>query len=205
MIKFLVLDLRIMRPAFRALGIILGISTLGLAAGNTSFFLPFVTVFAVMAVMNLFATIEQGELTQFLGALPARRADVMRGHYLFVLVAAAVTFLPWLVAWVVHLAAPALGVDSPQVFGWFAGLGGVLTMLALMIPCIVKWGTSRGVLVLGVIAAVGMGLTAAVIKALGPQALEIADWWALAAFAAGLAVLAISLPISTRIYQRQDH
>lgn len=205
MIKFLVLDLRMMSVAFRVLGIILGISTLGLAAGNTSFFLPFITVFAVMAVTNLFSIIEHGGLVQLLGALPGRRADVMRGHYLFVLMAAALTFLPWLIARVVHWAVPSLGVDSHQVFGWFAGLGGVLVMLAVMIPCVVKWGSSRGALVLMVIAAVGMGLTAAVIKALGPQALEIADWWALAVFAVGLAALAVSLPISTRVYQHQDH
>ena len=106
MTTFLALDLRIMSGALRGLGIILAVGTLGLAAGNVDFFMPFVTILAVMGVMNLFASIEAGGLTRLFGSLPGTRADAMRTHYLFVLVCAAISFVPWLLGLLVHLAVP---------------------------------------------------------------------------------------------------
>lgn len=109
MTTFLALDLRIMSGALRGLGIILAVGTLGLAAGNVDFFMPFVTILAVMGVMNLFASIEAGGLTRLFGSLPGTRADAMRAHYLFVLVCAAISFVPWLLGLLVHLAVPRWG------------------------------------------------------------------------------------------------
>lgn len=140
MTTFLALDLRIMSGALRGLGIILAVGTLGLAAGNVDFFMPFVTILAVMGVMNLFASIEAGGLTRLFGSLPGTRADAMRAHYLFVLVCAAISFVPWLLGLLVHLAVPRWGVEAGELIGWLTPLGGVLIALAVLIPCIVKVG-----------------------------------------------------------------
>lgn len=203
--KVAAVDLRLLRTAAPFWGVLLALATLGLCAGITGMFVPLLTVLPAMLAMTLFGAVEAAKLTHLFGTLPVSRADVMRAHYLLVLGAAALSWAPWLVSSVVHLLNPRWGTTPGDLLGWTAAVGGVLVALSVMIPCHVKWGANKGLLVLGLLVMVLVGVGAGIGKAVSLPQTELNAVGAVAMLAIGLVALAISLLVTTRIYEHQDH
>lgn len=204
------LDLSLLRGYLTVLLVVAAgvcIANLAGMGGISSFVVPFLSVVALMVASNLFTLISAANLTRLFSSLPVTRATVMRGHYLTIGMAVLVTLVPWLGGWLGSLALPGRGLGTDEMFAGFLSTALILDLVAILIPCLVKWGPRVGSLVLmGIvftIAAVAVGLGEAFGSVI--ERLPSPD----VAFAlAGLVALlgyGISCVVSTKVYERQEH
>lgn len=205
MIRVAMLDWRILRPAMKYWWFMLAGCTVGLLGGVPSFAAPMLAMLGWVVAMNLFGLVDQQKLTALFGSLPITRAQVMRGHYLTILAGVAIGWLPWLAATLLHLVVPRAGTGPDVLLGWAAATGAILAAQAVLVPCRLKWGPNKGMVLSLVIFALAIGALSGVVKGLAVPTVLVMGWAPLAVLALGLAALAASLPVSTRIYQRQDH
>lgn len=182
------------------------------AVGRAGFALPFLAVIAMMVATNLFTLLATGNLTRLLGALPVRRATVMRAHYLTIAGTVLLTAVPWIFGWVLGRLVPGRGIALEDTLGGFLNTVLVLVMVSILIPCTVKWGPRVGALVSMVIVFVGIAIVVGFGDAIGRAVSRAFEGltvppvaFLVAVVVATLVAYVVSCAVATRIYERQDH
>lgn len=204
-------EFRLLRPIVFSLAIFPVLAVFTLLRGQTGGAAGFLWVLPVSAVLYLVSSAEHDRLRLMWGALPVRRATVVRGYWVVALVTVALTYVPWLVAALLHLVHPGWGVAPAVLWGWSASLGGEFVVLAAVLLATLRWGSSRGLLAVvagvGVVFFVIVGVWAKLASRWpGLSELQLGSWWTMAAvLLVGLAVFLAALPWAERIYERQDH
>ncbi|MFT3875886.1 MAG: ABC-2 transporter permease [Propioniciclava sp.] len=203
------LDLMSLVSLRRVLPAYLGFTIVYMVALGTQMGLTMVGLAGVIVSMNLFSVGESNRLNLLFGTLPLRRRTVVQAHYLIsggVVVAA--TALGWLIA----AATSAFRGEPVAELGLATAVttASFLTMMAIMQPCYLRWGTRfagfaflffafglSGIAILAGQLPIGLTLT---------RVLEGSEsWLPWAGPAVGILAYLASYPIAARIYENQDH
>ncbi len=201
------LDLRTVGASRRLIAVYLAMATLFAASGGASFALPLIALLGVVMGLNLIGTAESNRLTLLYGSLPLRRRTVVVAHYL---VTAGTTVLAVALGLaVMAVVARVRGETADDLLLSGAGvIAALFVVLAAMLPVYLRWGTKAGAIVMLLFAMVAMG--AGTLLGGGGPGLAFADAAPAPAtvgvlLVAGVAGLAVSLPVAIVIYERQDH
>ena len=140
-----------------------------------SFFVTYISVMCIMIPVNLFAYDEQARWDKYAAALPAGRAGVVRGRYLFtILVCAGSLVFALLLQLVVSQASGAQGQERVDLLlsGLLPAAYGCL-MNAILLPLLYKFGSQKGRIYLILALGVGVGVIFGVLTALREMGLSL--------------------------------
>ena len=162
-----------------------------------------------MIGLSLFGTAETNKLTMLYGSLPVRRRTVMVSHYL---VAAGMTTLAIVIGMLFAGVASVVRGESAEglLMSGVAVVGALFVVLSFMIPLQVRFGAMTGSFValavtMVISGIVGFGLGQEALAGLLASLNAAGPWLVAGLVAVGLVGLAVSVLVSIRIYERQDH
>ena len=178
-------------------------------AGGVTFSMPLLAVVGMMIGLSLFGTAETNKLTMLYGSLPVRRRTVMVSHYL---VAAGMTTLAIVIGMLFAGVASVVRGESAEglLMSGVAVVGALFVVLSFMIPLQVRFGAMTGSFValavtMVISGIVGFGLGQEALAGLLASLNAAGPWLVAGLVAVGLVGLAVSVLVSIRIYERQDH
>lgn len=203
------LDLHSLVAQRRMFAIFIVMSAVFAFAGGVTFSMPLLAVVGMMIGLTLFGTAETNKLTTLYGSLPVRRRTVMVSHYL---VAAGMTTLAIVIGMLFAGVASVVRGESAEglLMSGVAVVGALFVVLSFMIPLQVRFGAMTGSFValavtMVISGIVGFGLGQEALAGLLASLNAAGPWLVAGLVAVGLVGLAVSVLVSIRIYERQDH
>ena len=169
------------------------------------FGLSVVVLFATIGVLHGGFYLDSLEEDRLLyDVLPLRRRVVMISHYL---ISAVCVIVVEFVAVAVLFAVKFMGVKI--IDNWwvtvFVSAGIIFSISAIMVPVLLRFGGGIGATVMVVGLSVVL-LGGAIVEALMPPMSGWGHvWWSCLFVVCSLVFYAVSLPVSIRFYERQDH
>ena len=170
-----------------------------------------VFTFSLILLMMTVCVFYGGSLLEGMGnqdllydTLPLRRGTVMVSRFVVSLVC---VIVPEVMLTAVVLVGKLVGVDVAD--DWLVeivvAVGILLSISAIMVPAMIRFGAGKGVAVFAVVtAAMGLGVYV-LAQLISPIPAWIQAWWPYLLLVFGLVLHAGSLPVSIRFYERQDH
>ncbi len=171
---------------------------------------PLLSLFLVVLMLVLFQVGRVDGVDILYDILPLRRRTVIISGYLVLLV---LSFLFEIAVAAMMLAMPMAGVNvgADWPVAVLASLVAALFGFAIAAPLVVRFGgRNGGIVIFSILAVTALGVHA-MVQTASPGAspplltgwLPLEGLWVL--LLAGLVAYAVSLPVSIRIYERQDH